>query len=259
MATGGWVLITGASSGIGAAMAELVVERGRKVILTARSTDKLEALAESLRAKGGTVEVIPADLSKPADVDRLWSKASQDRKINFLINNAGLGSYAPLAQSDWDRERLSIEVNVIALTRLCQLGVQHMADQEGGRILNVASVAATLTCPDMAVYGATKAYVLHFSNALRAEVADQNITVTTLCPGPTSTEFFQGAQMTDLQMVKKGKHATPRKVAERGYFAAMRGRPVVVEGTLNSIAYAASSVLPTGWMAKIAKGQMGTQ
>lgn len=252
MTTGGWVLITGASSGIGAAMAELVVERGRKVIITARSTDKLEALAERLRAKGGTVEVITADLATDAGVDKLWAEATNGRSVNFLINNAGLGSYGELDGSDWDLERRSIEINILALTRLCKLAAPHMKALDGARILNVASLAATVTYPRMAVYSASKAYVLHFSNALREELREHNVTVTTLCPGVTDTAFFEGANMTDFAASQKGKMATPRQAAERGYFGAMRGRPVVVQGKFNTLVYLASMVTPASWVARAA-------
>lgn len=253
-ATTGWALITGASGGIGEAMARLLVERGRKIIISARSADKLEALAEELRSKkNGIVEVIPADLASATGTAELWQKASKDRQISFLINNAGLGTFGAIDETDWDHEELSIDVNVTALTRLCRDAAAHMKTTGKGRILNVASVAGYLPGPGMAVYHATKAYVVNLSQSLREELAPFGVSVTVLCPGPTRTGFFAEAGMQALDFTRNSDLPSARAVAERGYFSAMRGRPIAIQGIGNRFIVFASRLLPATVMAKIVR------
>lgn len=231
-----WTLITGASEGLGVEFARLAARNGRNMILTARSEDKLQALATELRSPEVDVVVIPADLNDMAQVNQMWAQASKDRQIDYLINNAGLGSKDAFADAEsWDRELASINVNMLALTQLMKLAIAHMAVQRSGRILNVASVAAFVPGPNMAVYHATKAYVLSLSEAVRHELRGTGITVTALCPGATQTQFFEAADMTSARILKLSPPARADQVAEAGWKGALAGRAVVVPGLLNKL------------------------
>ncbi|APE43802.1 hypothetical protein BOO69_10545 [Sulfitobacter alexandrii] len=244
-----WTLITGASDGLGAEFAKLAAKHGRNVVLTARSENRLEALAEDLRADGVDVVVIPADLNDLAEVDRLWSAATDGRRIDFLVNNAGLGRNGPFGTdggAGWDMELSSIDVNVRALTRLMRLAIPHMTEAGSGRILNVASVAGFLPGPNMAVYHATKAFVLHLSEAVAHELRNTRVTVTALCPGATRTGFFGKADMNGVRLLKLAPPANAHDVAKIGWQAALGGRRVVVPGAMNTLSSLLPRVAPRG-------------
>ncbi len=181
-----WALITGASDGLGRAFARLAAAEGYDLVLTARREDLLEALAAELRAAHGvTVEVLPADLSREGEAERLWAAASAGRPIAVLVNNAGLGAHGAFAdRAEWAREYQSVMVNVVSATVLLKEAVTAMAAGAGGRVLNVASTAAYMPGPWMAVYHATKAHLLSLSEAVAHELRGSGITVTALCPGP---------------------------------------------------------------------------
>ena len=233
-----WTLITGASEGLGVEFARIAAGEGRNLILTARSEDKLEALAIQLRAGGTEVVVIPADLNDSSEVARLWSEATVDRAIDVVVNNAGLGRNGPFAEdrdngADWARELSSIEVNMSALTRLMKLAIAHMRGSGGGRVLNVASTAAFLPGPNMAVYHATKAYVLSLSEAVAFEVRGSGVTVSALCPGATQTNFFDAADMHGIRLLKFAPPAAADKVAQIGWDGMLRGKAVIVPGLMN--------------------------
>ncbi|OAN78085.1 hypothetical protein A8B82_10005 [Sulfitobacter sp. EhC04] len=238
-----WTLITGASDGLGVEFARLAAKHGRAMILTARSEDKLNTLAGELRSRGAEVVVIPADLNDLAEVDRLWSEATEGRQIDFVINNAGLGRNGPFAgggDAGWAMELSSIDVNMRALTRLMHLAIPHMTDAGTGRILNVGSLAGFLPGPNMAIYHATKAYVLSLSEAVAHELRKTRVTVTALCPGATRTGFFAKAEMQGIRLLKLSPPASAHDVAATGWQAAMAGRRVVVPGLLNKL----SALLP---------------
>jgi short-subunit dehydrogenase len=232
-----WTLITGASEGLGVEFAKIAARKGHNMILTARSADKLNALAETLRTSDGVeVVVIPTDLNSPTEVEALWAKAAEGRDIGILINNAGLGrngAFADGGATSWARELSSIDVNVTALTRLMKLAVPHMQTNGSGRILNVSSVAGFVPGPNMAVYHATKAYVLSLSEALAREVKGSGVTVTALCPGATKTNFANDADMHGVRLFKMGKPASAADVAMAGWLAAKAGETVAVPGLMN--------------------------
>ena len=167
-----WALVTGASEGLGHEFATLAAKDGFDVILTARQTDKLEKHAQALRrAYNVAVEVIPADLDDPEQAEALWLRASNNRQIGVLVNNAGLGRNGSFVDPEgWPREAASISVNVVAATLLLKRAAAHMKAQGTGRILNVASTAGFLPGPNMAVYHATKAYLLSLSEAVGCEL-----------------------------------------------------------------------------------------
>lgn len=201
-----YALITGASSGIGLALAEALARRGHPLILLARKREALESIASELAQRFG-VEVLyrVCDLSEPLHVTGLLHELEQSEKvIDLLVNCAGMGTGGPFLSSDWSREQHLIELNVLALTRLCHALGEHMAQQGGGQILNVASTAAFQPIPLMSSYAASKTYVLHFSEGLREELKSRGISVSVLCPGPTRTSFFRKAGMQTASM-EKGK------------------------------------------------------
>ena len=232
-----WALVTGASEGLGHAFATLAAKDGFDVILTARQTDKLEAHARALRrAYNVTVEVIPADLDEPEQVENLWAQASNNRQIGVLINNAGLGRNGAFVDpTGWPREAASISVNVVAATILMKHAAAHMTAQGTGRILNVASVAGFVPGPNMAVYHATKAYLLSLSEAVGAELAGTGVTVTALCPGATETNFFAADNAAKATLLTRFPLPTAEAVAAIGWAAMTKGRRLCVPGGMNKV------------------------
>jgi len=233
----GWALVTGASSGIGLELARAMAGDRWDMVLTARNEARLVELRTELEgANGIRVEVIPEDLSDMAGPARLVSEIeARGLVIETLVNNAGLGSYGPFLGSDLETELRSIDVNVRAVTELAKRLLPGMVERRKGRILNVASTAAFQPGPGMAVYFATKAYVLHFSEALAHELRGTGVTVTALCPGVTASGFQERAHMENVAMVKGRKLPTSAEVARFGYRAMMRGKPVAIHGLANRL------------------------
>lgn len=252
-----WTLITGASEGLGVEFARIATKAGRRVILTARSEDKLNALADELRGANAEVLVIPADLSDAEDVEMLWTKASEGRQIDVLVNNAGLGRNGPFDDGGWDRELASMQVNMFALTYLMKQAVPHMKDHGTGRILNVASVAGFLPGPNMAVYHATKAFVLSLSEAVAEELRGTKVTVTALCPGPTKTNFFDDADMDGVRLLKTGLVASADDVALQGWMDSLAAKRVVVPGVNNKLSAFVPRILPRGLATRLTGYIMG--
>jgi len=189
---GKWALITGASSGIGETFAIELAKKGTNVILVARREDRLNALANKLReAYKIEVDVCPIDLIQTDAPKKLFDLISRNnRSVKILINNAGFGVFGRLHEADLQKNQEQILVNVYALTYLTQLFLPAMVKDNEGAIINVASTAAFQPCPYLSVYGATKAFVLTFTEALWAEYQHSNIHILALCPGPVATEFF---------------------------------------------------------------------
>lgn len=254
-----YTLITGASEGLGVEFAQIAAREGRNLILAARSQEKMEALARRLRSEAVDVIVIPADLSDAAEVERLWSEATAGgRQIDVLVNSAGLGSNGDFADSqNWARELSSINVNMLAVTRLMKLAIPHMQAQPKGRILNVASVAGLMPGPNMAVYHATKAYVLSLSEAVAEELRGTNVTVTALCPGATATNFFDDADMRSARILKLAKPMDAGEVAELGWLQARIGKRVVVPGAMNKVFAFLPRITPRGVLTRVAAVIMG--
>lgn len=253
-----WTLITGASEGLGIEFAHIAAKEKRNVILAARSKDKLEKVAEQVRALGVEAVVIPADLSDMAQVERLWAEATQGRTIDVLVNNAGLGSNGDFAAGqNWERELSSINVNMLALTRLMKLAIPHMQALEKARILNVASVAGFTPGPNMAVYHATKAYVLSLSEAVAEELRGSTVSVTALCPGATQTNFFTDADMNGVRLLKLAKPMDPAVVAEAGWLQSRIGKTVVVPGVMNKVFAFLPRISPRSMTTRIAAQVMG--
>jgi short-subunit dehydrogenase len=229
-------LITGASSGIGADLARIFARNGYELVLVARREDRLNALADDIAAGGRPRPmVLPLNLEERDAVARIAAAlSSRGLEPAIVVNNAGFGLAGPAAELDRNEELGMIDLNIRALTELSLAFVDSLERHRGG-ILNVASIAAFLPGPGMAVYYATKAYVLSFSEALHSELQPRGIRVTALCPGPVPTEFQarSGMQMEGAQALLT---VSAQRVAQIGYDAFMRGQRVVIAGGLNKIA-----------------------
>ncbi len=227
-------LITGASFGIGMEFARILAREGYNLVLVARNGDRLRQLASKLEKAHGTRSLILAtDLTEPGAAAYVLDQTTRAGiQVDVLVNNAGFGQYGLFAENDLEECLRQIQLNVTTLTHLTRLYLPAMLERKTGRILNVASTAAFQPGPLMAVYFATKAYVLHFSEALANELQGTGITVTCLCPGATATEFHKRANATGQRLLKFGA-MDARTVAEDGYRAMMAGRPVVISGFKN--------------------------
>ena len=229
-------LITGASGGIGYELALLFARDGFDCILIARSQDKLKELADRLeREHRIKTLVIARDLSRPSAVDEIYEEVSAaSMQVEVLVNNAGFPVFGLFHETDLQVELEMLQVNVIALTALTKLFLKPMVERRSGRILNLASTAAFEPGPLMAVYYASKAYVLSFSEALANELRGTGVTVTALCPGPTRTGFQKRGVMEDSRLVR-GQIADARSVALAGYRGLLAGKSIVIPGFSNRL------------------------
>ena len=251
-------LITGASSGIGLELARLCARDGHNVVLVARTEPKLRELAVELQKLGVTAHVVVSDLAKPvAAVAIAASVKHLGIDVDILMNNAGLGLGGPFIGSDLQRELEMIQVNIVALTQLTKLLLAPMVARKRGYILNVASTAAFQPGPLMAVYYATKAYVLSFSEAIADELSGSGVTVTALCPGPTETGFAAEAKMTGSRLFTMMRPMSPAKVARAGYRAMKAGRRVVIPGLRNKLLAQSVRVSPRRLVTKIVRAMNG--
>ena len=241
-------LITGASAGLGVEFARQCVKRGEEVILVARRKDRLNKLAAEL----GKAHVIAADLSKPKAAEKLFAEvASRGLWVRTLINNAGFGLRGRFDALALDRQLEMIDLNIRSLTNLAFVALDNMRAHGGGAILNVASTAAFQPGPNMAVYFATKAYVLSFTEALHEEWKDRGIKVSALCPGPTRTEFGDVAGIKTLGSFDRlAMEAEP--VVRAGLEALDRNQAVVIPGVPNKIGAWSTRLAPRSTVRKIA-------
>jgi len=229
-------LITGASSGIGLELATLFAQDGINLVLIARNQERLEALAADLRSKFGVaVTVMTQDLAQPTAPEAIVGKLqSQEIAIDFLVNNAGTQVYGPIQDTDVTRQLALIQVNLTALTHLTMLLLPEMLKRGSGRILNVASTGGFAPAPLNAIYCATKAYALSFSEAIARDLEHTGVSVTCLCPGPTRTDFAHRAGIEDIRLFRLSSMDT-RPVAQAGYKGLMKGKSVVVPGLFNKL------------------------
>jgi uncharacterized protein len=248
-------LVTGASSGIGAQLAREAAKDGHDLVLVARRREPMQALAAELHAAGTEITVISTDLGEPGSAAELM-KIIEDRGlvIDTLINNAGLGDSGRFDQTDPQKIAAMLQVNVVAVTELTRLVLPQMVARRRGKIMLVASTAAFQPGPGMAVYYATKAYVLSFGRAIGYELRRTGVTVTTICPGATATEFAQTAQM-EGSILFSGPLpvTTAAEVARRAYAALKAGRPLLVVGFLNNIIAMSTRFMPTAVLLAIAR------
>jgi uncharacterized protein len=230
-------LVTGASNGIGLELAKIHASKGDNLVLVARNLEKLNEIKADLEQKFKIkVYNIGKDLSKPNAALEVYNETNQQKiQIDYLINNAGFGDFGMFVETDWHKELQMINLNITTLTQFTKLYVQDMVKRGNGKIMNVASTAAFQSGPTMAVYYATKAYVLSFSEAVDNEVSDKGVTVTTLCPGATESGFQAAAAMEESALVKGKKLPSAKEVAEYGYTSMMNGKTVAIHGMMNYI------------------------
>ena len=244
-----WAVVTGASSGLGRGLAVKLAERGMSVVLTGRNGARLaDAAAEIRRASPGVqVETVTADLSTPSGVSALLDRVGK-RPVEVLVNNAGFGSYGPFVEADPNREADEVAVDVSAVVTLARAYLPGMIARGSGGILNVASTIAFQPGPYQAVYGASKAFVLSFSQALWAEARAAGVTVTALCPGPTRTGFVDALGADVGHTAIYSRLAEPEPVIEAGLRALERGRAVVIPGVLNNVLATGGRLMPRKWL-----------
>lgn len=238
-------LITGASSGIGLELARIAAEDGRNLALTARTLPRLDKLASQLRKYGIEVKTYKCDLSEIGQAIGLVETIRKDKlEITQVINNAGVGSYGLFTESDWINQLAMINLNIISLTYISKAFVPDMIKAGKGRVMNVASTAAFVPGPYMAVYYASKAYVLSLTEALGEELKKTGVTATALCPGPTQSSFATTAGIENSARLFKGSLPTSYAVAKYGYANMLSGKRVAIHGLKNRFAIAFLRLLP---------------
>jgi len=248
----GAALITGASSGIGAELAKLCAAGGYGLILVARNGERLGELAGSLaKAHGIEARALVADLADPAAPQSIFERTRRDT-VEILINNAGFGLRGPFAETDWPAESRLIQVNVTALVQLTKLFLPEMLGRRSGRILNVASTAAFVPGPLMAMYYASKAFVLSFSESVANEVEGTGVTLTVVCPGPTRTGFSEAAGIADSKLFK-GSSMGAEEVARIGYRAMMEGKTEAIAGARNRWMMRGARLAPRSLLAAVTR------
>ena len=248
-------LVTGASGGIGEELARLFAADGHDLVLVARSRDKLARLAEELEAKHGvSANVLPADLARAESPQEIFKETEgAGVRVDALVNNAGFGSYGPFAETDMRQELEMLQVNVTALTHLTKLFLPPMLVRRRGYVMNVASTAAFQPGPLMAVYYASKAYVLSFSEALSNECEGTGVRVSALCPGPTETGFVAAAGMGDSKLFDRAV-MDARTVAVEGYRGLLAGKTIVIPGFRNNLLARSIGLFPRGLVTKVVRG-----
>ena len=239
-------LITGASTGIGYELAKILAREGHSLAINARSVERLEEVAAEIRESYGVeVRTYPMDLSTHGSGAELVERlASDGLEVEVLVNNAGFGSFGHFDEVDEDVTLRMIQLNMTTLTQLTRLLLPGMIERGYGRVLNVASTAAFQPGPLMAIYFATKAYVLSFSEAVGEEVRRRGVTVTALCPGMTDTNFFSRAEMGSSGRTNTKWFMGAQPVAEAGYRGMMKGKSFVIPGWLNAFGARAVRLTP---------------
>lgn len=255
--TGTTVLVTGASSGIGEALARRFARDHFDLVLVARSADKLEALGKELASNHGIrTRVAPVDLSLPGAVEELAVSLKRGRwQVDILVNNAGALAYGPFLDISAERHQALIDLNIAGLTAMLAHFLPPMVARGSGRVLNVASIAGFQPVPMLASYAATKAYVLSLTESLAEELRGTGVSVTALCPGITDTDMLGTASKANgaLARLPGLVVASPGEVAEEAFEACLRGDVIRVAGALNQAAMLASRATPK-WLLRTVSG-----
>ena len=257
--SGKTALITGASSGIGYELTRCFAQDGHNVIMVANHEDKLQQAAQQIKTEFPLirVETVSIDLSKDGAADRLYSEV-QDRglQVEYLVNDAGFGEKGPFLDTELDKEIALIHLNVITLVTLTKRYLREMVRRGSGKIMQVSSVAAFLPHPLLAVYAASKSFVLSFSESLHNEIKDTPVTITALCPPPTETNFFEVANMENSKVANSSQVQAADEVAKAGYEGLMKGDKRVLP-TFVAKMYAAQGItLPDALNAAIVRTQL---
>lgn len=249
---GALAIVTGASAGLGAEFARLVAADGYRPVLVARRRERLEEVAAGLREAHGVEPIVePLDLAAEDGATRLAARAEGAGPVEVLVNNAGFGTLGPFAEIPPERTAALVKVNVLAPTRLARALLEPMRERGRGYILNVASTAAFFPGPRMAAYYASKAYLLHLSEALTRELRGSGVRVTALCPGPTRTEFQERAGMSGSTWLERLARMDAAAVARDGYRGLRRGRRLVVPGWLNRLSVLLPRFAPRGLTVRV--------
>lgn len=252
MKSGHWAIITGASSGIGKALAYEFAAGGFNLLLTARNEAALKTVAQDCTGKYGVeVAVVPADLSQPASVDGLIAALDgKGRRYEVLVNNAGFSVHGGFASGDIEQNIQLVNVQLIAAMRLTKAVLPAMMERRSGRILNVASVYSFSPVPFQSIYAASKAFLLSFSSSVQNEVKDSGVTITVFCPGVTQTEFRSRAGVAEK---RKNAGMTAQAAARFAYIETLRGKHLVVPGFLNHLYVFIARLLPNGAVPRIVR------
>lgn len=244
-------MVTGASGGLGLEFAKLLAADGYDLALVARSGDKLEIVAAGLHASYGvTAKPVAMDLGAPDAAAQLFARVP---RCDVLINNAGFANHGPFDQIPESSVREEVLLDIVTLTELTRKYLPGMREVRAGKILNVASTAGFLPGPFMAVYYASKAYVISFSEALYEELRGSGVTVTVLCPGATATGFQERAKMRETLLVRRLPVANAASVARTGYRAMLRGKRMEIPGLFNKIAAFSLRFAPRGFVLPISR------
>jgi uncharacterized protein len=232
-----FAIITGASQGIGYELAKIMAANKINLLLVARNANALTTIANELTSQHQIqVQTLAKDLSQTNSPKEIYDYCqSQQINITHLINNAGFGDFGMFKDSDWNKQQQMITLNITALTELCHLFLPNMVANKNGKIVNVASTASFQPGPTMSVYYATKAFVLHFSEAIANELQGTGVTVTALCPGATESGFQAAAAMEESKLVKGKKLPTAQEVAQYAFKAMNNGTTVAIHGLKNKI------------------------
>lgn len=242
-------LITGSSGGIGSDLARLFARDGFNLILTARRLEKLNELKSELENQFKiNVSVISLDLSEKNAAKSLYDfTKSHNLSVDILVNNAGFGDFALFSDCKLEKQQQMIQLNIMTLTELTKLFLPQMLERKNGRILNIASVASFMPGPKMSVYYASKAFVRSFSEALSVELKKSGVTVTALCPGPVSTDFWNRAEADNSSLFKHLFFASSEKVAEFGYKCLMKGKVLAIPNFSTRFFVFLAKFLPLSW------------
>lgn len=248
-------LVTGASGGIGEELARLFAADGHDLVLVARGEEKLKLLAEELGAKHNVAaRVVAADLSRPDAPREIFDRLERAGvRVDALVNNAGIGTWGLFAETDLAQELELLQINVVALTHLTKLFLPAMIARRRGYVCNVASTAAFQPGPLMAVYYASKAYVLSLSEALANEFEGTGVRISALCPGPTETGFVAAAGMSESKLFDRGAMSA-RDVAAAGYRGLLAGKTIVIPGMRNALVARTVGLMPRGLVTKVVRG-----
>jgi hypothetical protein len=251
-------LITGASSGIGLEFAKIHASKGDNLVLVARNINKLNELKAELEIQFNVmIYTIEKDLSLVNSSLEVYEEVkSKGIQIDYLINNAGFGDIGNFSNTRWEKELRMINLNITALTQLCKLFLIDMLARKKGKIMNIASTAAFQPGPMMAVYFATKSYVLHFTEAVNAEVKGSGVTLTALCPGPTKSGFQAAAEIGKSLLFNK-RNPSSKEVAEYGYKSMMKGKSVAIHGFINYLMANSVRFTPRNWVVAITQKIQG--
>lgn len=252
----GYALITGASGGIGLELARVFASKGHNLILVARSTEKLETLKEELEKQYSIhAEVMTKDLSRPGAPKELYIEVrDKNLEISILVNNAGFGIYGHFSKTDLAKELEMLQLNILSLTELTKLFLGPMLQKKSGKILNLASTAAFQPGPIMACYYASKAYVLSFSEALDNELKGTGVSVSTLCPGPTESNFQSRADInTSIHLFKASGVMSAAEAARAGYEGLMKGKRLIIPGFMNKVTPLGMRFLPRQFITAIVR------